>query len=78
MRHPLEARDSGTAFTTRQDIPVSGNQNCLKIEARGRNSPEAFRFGAKGKDRASRGLLWIGTADYALKFRFDAECRTSV
>jgi hypothetical protein len=49
MRHPMEARDSGSAFTTRQDISVSDDRNSLKIGARGRTSAETFRFGAKGK-----------------------------
>ena len=60
MRHPMEARDSGSAFTTRQDISVSDDRSSLKIGARGRTSAETFRVGAKGKDRASQGLFQDG------------------
>jgi hypothetical protein len=58
MRHPMEARDSESAFTTRQDISVSDDRNSLKIGARGRISAETFRVGAKGKDRAKDCSGW--------------------
>ena len=75
MRHPMEARDSGSAFTTRQDISVSDDRSSLKIGARGRTSAETFRVGRKGKIERAKDCFRMAAADYALKFRFDAECR---